>query len=119
MLRYKSCKKDLHRDIAAFIPTHLPVMTGADNTLLTEQLLRHMLIAQDCKEEKDLNEERRAALVVLRVSNIVNRNLAGYIFADQLLLQCESYNRVVVLTKDDLKWLRNPTNELLKEEHEG
>ena len=33
----------------------------------SEQLLWHMLLAQDCKEEKDLILERRNALTVMRI----------------------------------------------------
>ena len=48
----------------------MPSLTSMkDNSLVTEQLLNHMKLAQDELEESELLFERRSALTVLRVQN--------------------------------------------------
>ena len=69
VLLYKSCKKDLHNATEKHLQQSPNLMTKQDNSLMTEKLLQHMLLAQDTEEEKDLLIERRTALVVLRVQN--------------------------------------------------
>ena len=69
VLIYKSCKKDLHSATEKYIQQSPALTAKQDNSLLTEHLLQHMLLAQDTEEEKDLLYERRNALVVLRVQN--------------------------------------------------
>ena len=68
-----------------------------------------MLLAQDVKQEEFLNEERRAALTVLRTANALKRKPNRAIFCDILTKQGAKMNqkeseRIVTLTKDDLKW---------------
>ena len=66
-----------------------------DNSLETEKLLQHMLLAQDTEEEAELLIERRTALVVLRVTNLINTNPRGLILKDRLYKQGDSINKNV------------------------
>ena len=74
VLIYKSCKRDIHERTEKYIQQSPSLTSKQDNSILTEQLLQHMLLAQDAEQEKDLVYERRNALVVLRVQNIINMN---------------------------------------------
>ena len=67
ILLYKSCKKDLHSATEKYIQTIPSLTQMKDNSIMTEQLLMHMKLAQDTENEADLLIERRTALVVLRV----------------------------------------------------
>ena len=54
-----------------------------------------MLLAQDTEEEAELLIERRTALVVLRVTNLINTNPRGLILKDRLYKQGDSINKNV------------------------
>ena len=62
---------------------------------MTEQLLQHMLLAQDAEEEKDLLIERRTALVVLRVQNVINKSPRAVVLKDHAYKQGSQVNQKV------------------------
>ena len=94
-LLYKSCKKDLHTATEKYLQMQPNLTSTKDNSLETEKLLQHMLLAQDTEEEAELLIERRTALVVLRVTNLINTNPRGLILKDRLYKQGDSINKNV------------------------
>ena len=67
MVRYKAIKRNVHKKVEEFIQHQPTKMVRQPNVELSEQLLWHMLLAQDCTEEDRLMLERRNALTVLRI----------------------------------------------------
>ena len=51
-----------------------------------------MLLAQDAEEEKDLLIERRTALVVLRVQNVINKSPRAIVLKELAYKQGDSIN---------------------------
>ena len=54
-----------------------------------------MLLAQDAEEEKDLLIERRTALVVLRVQNMINKNPRAVVLNEVAYKQGSQLNQKV------------------------
>jgi len=95
-----------------------------DNSLITAQLLHHMKLAQDTEEEAELLQERRSALVVLRVQNLINNNPRALVLKELLYKQGDAVNkkvekRIVTLTQFELKWFHDDPEELRADYYMG
>ena len=71
-----------------------------------------MLLAEDKDAESKLLYERRNALVVLRVQNLINMNPRGLVLKECLYKQGDAINknvskRLCSLTQFSLKWYHN------------
>ena len=91
---------------------------------MTEQLLQHMLLAQDAEEEKDLLIERRTALVVLRVQNVINKSPRAVVLKEHAYKQGNQVNqkvskRILTLTQFELRWYHDNDIEFANDEFLG
>lgn len=73
MLKYKACTMELHRETEKYLQMLPSTLQSKDQDpeIKTLTLRHHMLLASNCTEERQLMLQQRAALVVLRIQNLL------------------------------------------------